>query len=110
MMIENDLESQIANWQAGRVAAAEDLAKFIERADTACLAYNGGTVEEKRESAGRVGIEPYHRWKNPSDCAQFALPGKLRPRSRLMHTLCFDTPKLPLRATAHCASAILPEA
>jgi hypothetical protein len=44
-----DLETQIANWQAGKVDTAGDLAKFIERADTACLAYKAGTVEEKRD-------------------------------------------------------------
>lgn len=44
-----DLESQIANWQGGKVDAVGDLAKFLERADSACSAYKGGTVEEKRD-------------------------------------------------------------
>jgi hypothetical protein len=37
------------DWQAGKRDASEELAKFIERADTACLAYKNGTVEERRD-------------------------------------------------------------
>ena len=44
-----DLQSQIASWQGGKRDASEEVAKFIERADGACLAYNNGTVEEKRD-------------------------------------------------------------
>ena len=44
-----DIQSQIASWQHGKRDASEEIAKFIERADGACLAYNNGTVEEKRD-------------------------------------------------------------
>jgi|SRR5579863_405834 len=44
-----DLEAQIVSWRDGKRDASEELAKFIERADTAWLAYKGGTVEEKRD-------------------------------------------------------------
>jgi len=44
-----DLEAQIASWQDGKRDASEEVAKFIERADSACLAYKHGTVEEKRD-------------------------------------------------------------
>jgi site-specific DNA recombinase len=44
-----DLETQITDWQGGKVDAVGELAKFLERADGACLAYNGGTVDEKRD-------------------------------------------------------------
>ena len=44
-----DLEAQIASWQGGKRDAGEEVAKFIERADSACLAYKHGTVEEKRD-------------------------------------------------------------
>ena len=43
------LEAQIASWHDGKRDASEELAKFIERADTAWLAYKGGTIEEKRD-------------------------------------------------------------
>jgi hypothetical protein len=129
MMIENDLESQIANWQAGRVDAAEDLSNFIERADTACLAYNGGTVEEKRDLLealasnriidGKIPVivlsSPFRaiaeRPKSADGAPRRAIHLTWKPLlSRLTHILSFDTPKLPLRPTAHCASAILREA
>ncbi|HEX4134624.1 MAG TPA: recombinase family protein [Bryobacteraceae bacterium] len=44
-----DLQAQIANWQDGKRDASEEVAQFIERADSACLAYKSGTVEEKRD-------------------------------------------------------------
>jgi len=44
-----DLNSQIASWQDRKRDASEELAKFLERADGACLAYKIGTVEEKRD-------------------------------------------------------------
>jgi site-specific DNA recombinase len=44
-----DLLSQIGSWENGKRDASEEVAKFIERADGAYLAYNNGTVDEKRD-------------------------------------------------------------
>jgi DNA invertase Pin-like site-specific DNA recombinase len=44
-----DLGGRITEWQNGKRDVGEELAKFIERADSACLAYKGGPIEEKRE-------------------------------------------------------------
>ena len=44
-----DLEAQTSSWQGGKRDLSEELAKFIERADSACLAYKSGSVEEKRD-------------------------------------------------------------
>ena len=49
-----DLEAQIASWQGGKRDASEEVAKFIERADGAYLAYKRGTIEEKRELLGAL--------------------------------------------------------
>lgn len=44
-----DIQGQITEWQGGKRDATEEAAKFIERADSAHLAYKNGTVEEKRD-------------------------------------------------------------
>ena len=44
-----DLQSQIASWQDGKRDASKEVAKFIELADGACLAFNNGTLDEKRD-------------------------------------------------------------
>ncbi|MBV9766700.1 MAG: recombinase family protein [Acidobacteriaceae bacterium] len=44
-----DLEVQLKDGQAGKRDSAEELTKFLERADAAYSAYKGGTVEEKRD-------------------------------------------------------------
>ena len=44
-----DLDAQIAEWRNTKRDVGEELAKFIERADRACLAYKHGSAEEKRD-------------------------------------------------------------
>jgi site-specific DNA recombinase len=44
-----DVHRQIADWQAGKRDTTAEVAKFIERADSACLAYKTGNVDEKRD-------------------------------------------------------------
>ena len=44
-----DLEDQMVHWQSGKRDVAAELAEFLERADTAFLAYKDGIVDEKRD-------------------------------------------------------------
>ncbi len=43
------MRAVLSKLQGGQRDIAEEMARFIERADSACLAYKGGTVEEKRD-------------------------------------------------------------
>lgn len=61
-----DLQSQITGWQDGKRAASDELAKFIERADGACLAYKNGTVEEKRDLLDALTSNRFIDGKTPT--------------------------------------------
>lgn len=44
-----DLKNQLAEWQSGKRDATTELARILERADMAYLAYKSGSLEEKRD-------------------------------------------------------------
>lgn len=44
-----DLESQLSNWQGGRRNPAQELSDYLERADSAYLAYKQALPSEKRD-------------------------------------------------------------
>ena len=60
-----DLENQLAEWQTGKRDACGELAKFLERADTAYLAYKSGTNEERRDLLDSLTSNRIVDQKNP---------------------------------------------
>jgi len=61
-----DLDSQLVEWQANKRDPSAELAKFLERADTACLAYKSGLINEKRELLDALTSNRVVDRKNPT--------------------------------------------
>jgi hypothetical protein len=49
LMERRDVDGQLTDWMGGKRNVADELAKFLERADSAYLAYKRGILPEKRQ-------------------------------------------------------------
>jgi len=61
-----DLDNQLVEWRTNKRDPSAELAKFLERADTAYLAYKSGLITEKRELLDALTSNRVVDRKNPT--------------------------------------------